>query len=189
MCMIWNNVTNDKLIDCCRNEAVVFHDLVVQKSLLCLFIFWPGVCFCGFCVLCSGISATLHCSNMHRVCHHSWFFSALPTETQQTVHCLLLATYCKQQSNPLDWLNELVLLIFCSACIVHRTLSIYTCKLLPQTNALLLSQDVFNSLFAAAFMFILSLVAVSTFTVKGTLSGGVRNTTSCIPVTLFIATA
>lgn len=33
--------------------------------------------------------------------------------------------------------------------------------------------DVFNSLFAAAFMFILSLVAVSTFTVKGTLSGGI----------------
>ncbi|XP_073763308.1 chemokine-like factor [Danio rerio] len=33
--------------------------------------------------------------------------------------------------------------------------------------------DVFNSLFAAAFMFILSMVAVSTFTVKGTLSGGI----------------
>ncbi|XP_016102303.1 chemokine-like factor [Sinocyclocheilus grahami] len=33
--------------------------------------------------------------------------------------------------------------------------------------------DMFNSLFAAALMCILSLVAVSTYTVKGTLSGGI----------------
>ncbi|XP_059371116.1 chemokine-like factor [Carassius carassius] len=33
--------------------------------------------------------------------------------------------------------------------------------------------DVFNSFFAAALMCILSLVAVSTYTVKGTLSGGI----------------
>ncbi|XP_051501102.1 chemokine-like factor [Myxocyprinus asiaticus] len=33
--------------------------------------------------------------------------------------------------------------------------------------------DVFNSFFAAAWMFILSIVAVSTYTVKGTLSGGI----------------
>ncbi|TRZ03608.1 hypothetical protein DNTS_007871, partial [Danionella cerebrum] len=36
--------------------------------------------------------------------------------------------------------------------------------------------DVFNSFFAAALMCILSLVAVSTYTVKATLSGGVRVT-------------
>uniref|UniRef100_A0A671LKG5 MARVEL domain-containing protein n=1 Tax=Sinocyclocheilus anshuiensis TaxID=1608454 RepID=A0A671LKG5_9TELE len=34
-------------------------------------------------------------------------------------------------------------------------------------------EDVFNSFFAAALMCILSLVAVSTYTVKGTLSGGI----------------
>ncbi|XP_048040626.1 chemokine-like factor isoform X1 [Megalobrama amblycephala] len=47
--------------------------------------------------------------------------------------------------------------------------------------------DVFNSFFAAALMCILSLVAVSTYTVKGTLSGGVRMYTSSIPGTLSLS--
>ncbi|XP_066511150.1 chemokine-like factor [Hoplias malabaricus] len=33
--------------------------------------------------------------------------------------------------------------------------------------------DVFNSFFAALFIFILSIVAISTYTVKGTLAGGI----------------
>ncbi|KAK1163547.1 chemokine-like factor [Acipenser oxyrinchus oxyrinchus] len=33
--------------------------------------------------------------------------------------------------------------------------------------------DIFNSVFAAVFMFIISIIAVSTYTVKGTLVGGI----------------
>lgn len=108
---------------------------------------------------------------MHGVFHHVWISSALPTETQQDVHFILLAPYCKS-IHLCTWLNQCEYTCNCSCYCKHNYCE---CTFAPQ--------DVFNSFFAATLMCILSLVAVSTYTVKGTLSGGVRIHTASLPGT------
>lgn len=115
---------------------------------------------CGFCVFRCCFLTKVQCS--HRVGVSDYFTSAAAVcaQTQQEADFLLLASHC-------GW----------SLTTLHNNIPHMLRRIAVHIALLLFSrlQDVFNSVFAAAFFIVLSLMAVTSYTVTGSLVGGVRD--------------
>lgn len=112
---------------------------------------------CGVCEFCCCLQTKIHRSHSHGVHHNFASGSAVHTQTQQEASIILLASYRR-------WHLIKYHLVFRTNLPFHKVDFFSFC------------QDVFNSLFAAVFFLVLSLIAIITYNLTGTLVGGVRNT-------------
>lgn len=134
--------------------SVHFSFVAVTFLVFCL-ISDSGDPVCGFCVLRCRIQTTVHCSRSSGVCGHVAAGLVVRAQTQQEADFLLLASRCR-------WFAAR----HCNIPPVFQTLLFITVLSLSP-------QDAFNSVFAAVYLIVLSLMALATHTVTGTLVGGV----------------
>ena len=119
-----------------------------------------GDATCGFCVFRCCLHTSVQCSHRVGVSDHFTSAAAVCAQTQQEADFLLLASRC-------GW----------SLTTLHKDIPHVLKRIAVHVALLLFSrpQDVFNSVFAAAFFIVLNLMAVTSYAVAGSLVGGVRD--------------
>lgn len=148
-------------------------------SVYCVSFSALGDSVCGICVFRCRLWTKVHCCHSAGVSDHFIAAVAVPAQTQQEADFLLLASHCGWRFTAQRYNIDINIMSFCSPC-ETRTRCCTCCiffKFLFFTCSLLFSslQDVFNSVFAAVYFIVLSMMALTTYAFTGTMVGGVRN--------------